>query len=93
MRSECHDKQCSYAFGSHRGKTITATNNLAVSSVKKGQRMSDSTSILGQMGYPMMFSLLAVVLVASGLFYSASKKFVRYFKRRQEQDAVEGKGE
>lgn len=55
--------------------------------------MSDSTSILGQMGYPMMFSLLAVVVVASGLFYSASKKFVRYFKRRQEQDAVEGKGE
>ena len=55
--------------------------------------MSDPTTFLGQMGYPMMFSLLAVVLVASGLFYSASKKFVRYFKRRQEQDAVEGKGE
>jgi len=51
--------------------------------------MSESTSVLGQMGYPMMFALLAVVLVASGLFYSASKKFVRYFKRRQEQDDAE----
>jgi hypothetical protein len=51
--------------------------------------MSESTSVLGQMGYSMMFALLAVVLVASGLFYSASKKFVRYFKRRQEQDDAE----
>jgi hypothetical protein len=55
----------------------------------EGQDMSESTSVLGQMGYPMMFALLAVVLVASGLFYSASKKFVRYFKRRQEQDDAE----
>ena len=53
--------------------------------------MSDSTSVLGQMGYPMMFALLAIVLVASGLFYSASKKFVRYFKRRQEEDAAAAK--
>ena len=55
--------------------------------------MSESTSVFGQMGYPMILVLLVIVLVASGLFYSASKKFVRYFKQRQEQDAVEGKGE
>ena len=51
--------------------------------------MSESTSVFGQMGYPMILVLLVIVLVASGLFYSASKKFVRYFKRRQAEDATE----
>ena len=51
--------------------------------------MNESATLLEQMGYPMIFTLLLIVIIASGLFYSASKKFVRYFKARQAQDAIE----
>lgn len=55
--------------------------------------MIESTSALEQVGYPALFIALLVVLVASGFFYSASKKFVRYFKKRQLQDAAEAEAE
>jgi len=55
--------------------------------------MIESTSALEQVGYPALFIALVVVLVASGFFYSASKKFVRYFKKRQLQDAAEAEAE
>ena len=51
--------------------------------------MNESTSFLEQLGSPMILTLLLVVIIASGLFYSASKKFARYFKARQAQDAIE----
>ena len=55
--------------------------------------MIESTSALEQVGYPALFIALVVVLVASGFFYSASKKFVRYFKKRQLQDEAEAEAE
>ncbi len=55
--------------------------------------MNESASGLGQMSTALQLGLVVVLVIATALFYSASRKFLRYFRGQRRAGSDQGPDE